>query len=259
MPDSSVGMFSLKSYTANIRVCSSYTISGVGFSVYADPPIDPSSSSNSLNSMVFKINSSDFKQSKIEMIKFNNNSIQFYFLINFNQIYNNSNNISKIMISISNKYCKINEHSDYEIKCFYNMINDNDIAIFKIDKNQQVLQPQTKIKNLEIDCQFLEEDFNCNNKIELLFTEQNSNNNSDSSTNINSSGSISSDQNDEDPGTGIIVIVIVVSIVGLIIIGGLGTFIFLKYFLKRFQQNITNDIEINDKNLKSINASISEN
>ncbi|KAM9947845.1 hypothetical protein ACTFIT_001181 [Dictyostelium discoideum] len=198
------------------------------------------------------------------MIKINNNSTQIFFLINFNHTYNsnnnnNYNNILKLMVSISNKYCKINQSSDYEIKCFYNLINDNynDIAIFKINKNQQVLQPQAIIKNLKIDCQFLVKDFNCNNKIE--FIEQNSNNNSDSSTNINSSGLISSDQNDDDPGTGIIVIVIVVSIVGLIIIGGLGTFIFLKYFIKRFQQNITNDIEINDKNLKSINASISEN
>ncbi|KAM9987707.1 hypothetical protein ACTFIZ_003072 [Dictyostelium cf. discoideum] len=204
---------------------------------------------------IIKINSSEnFEQSKIEMIKINNHSTQIFFFINFNQTYIN-NNISKLIISISNKYCKINQHSDYEIKCFYNLINDNynDIEIFKINKNQPVLQSQTIIKNLIIDCQFLVEDFNCNNKIELLFREQNSNNNSDSSTTINNS-----DQND-DQSNGIIVIVIVVSIVGLIIIGGLGTFIFLKYFLKRFQKNITNDIEINEKNLKSINASISEN
>ncbi|KAM9995527.1 hypothetical protein ACTFIY_001712 [Dictyostelium cf. discoideum] len=46
------GMFSLTSHTANIGVCNSYTISGVEFSVYADPPIDGASSSSSLKPMV---------------------------------------------------------------------------------------------------------------------------------------------------------------------------------------------------------------
>ncbi|KAM9974646.1 hypothetical protein ACTFIW_008105 [Dictyostelium discoideum] len=46
------GMFSLTSEEAFIGTCNSYTISGVDFSVYADPPIDGASSSHSLKPMV---------------------------------------------------------------------------------------------------------------------------------------------------------------------------------------------------------------
>ncbi|EAL62733.1 hypothetical protein DDB_G0289411 [Dictyostelium discoideum AX4] len=46
------GMATLTSKTAYIGICNPYTISGVEFSVYADPPIDGASSSNSLKPMV---------------------------------------------------------------------------------------------------------------------------------------------------------------------------------------------------------------
>ncbi|KAN0019453.1 hypothetical protein ACTFIU_002665 [Dictyostelium citrinum] len=209
-----------------------------------------------------KSNEYYFQLSKIEMIKINNYSTQIYILINKNQ--SDKNNISKFMVSISNKFCKINPYSENEIKCYYSLINNNidqnnDISIYKIKKNISILQYQTIIKKLKIDCDFqLVKNLSCINKIELEYIEINSYNNNDSS--IGSEILNSSDQNDDDgnPSTGIIVIVIVISLIGLIIIGGLGTFLFLKYFIKRFQRNISKDIEINEKNLKSINASISE-
>ncbi|KAN0038602.1 hypothetical protein ACTA71_000785 [Dictyostelium dimigraforme] len=202
------------------------------------------------------ISSDQFELSKIEIMTINNYSSQFLFSINNNNSpdnNNNNNNIPKFLVSIPNKYCKINEIPNNKIKCVYdniNNFNNNEILIFKVYKNKLTLQSQTIIKQLNIDCNInVEDDCDC---YKIQYTEINY----DISQNTNSDKMESFSSNEDE--SSMIIIVIVVSIVGLIIIGGLGTFIFLKYFIKRFQQNISKDIEINNKNLKSISASISE-